>query len=106
MSLPETCPFCGSEGDLRNGEKWIAYTCITTIHAGHDARRLQSATCAGLERTRLIARVAELEARCKRLEEALENVINAGKPNQREHPSMWKAWLKARLVMEAKEDKP
>ena len=99
MSLPETCPFCGSGVDLRNGEKWVGYTCITTIHAGHDARRMQSVTCAGLERTRLLARVAELErdleqakadraraamdarnplleelakleARCKRLEEA------------------------------------
>lgn len=65
MNLPETCPFCGSFAELRNGEKWVGFTCITTIHAGHDARRLQSATCAGLERTRLLARVAELEARDK-----------------------------------------
>ena len=70
MNLPETCPFCGSGGELRNGEKWIGFTCITTIHAGHDARRLQSMTCAGLERTRLFARVASLEAENKSLRDA------------------------------------
>ena len=70
MSLPDKCPFCGSFAELRNGEKWVGFTCITTIHAGHDARRMQSITCAGFERTRLLARVEELEARCKRLEEA------------------------------------
>lgn len=69
MSLPETCPFCGSGGELRNGEKWVGYTCITTIHAGHDARRMQSITCAGFERTRLLARVAELEALAKQASE-------------------------------------
>lgn len=74
MSLPETCPFCGSEVDFRNAEKWVGFTCITTIHAGHDARRMQSVTCAGLERTRLLARVAELEDRCKRLEKAGDNL--------------------------------
>ena len=74
MSLPQTCPFCGSGVDLRNGEKWVGFTCITTIHAGHDARRMQSMTCAGLERTRLLASVAVLEARCKRLEEAARAV--------------------------------
>ena len=70
MTLPDECPFCGSGIELRNAEKWVGFTCITTIHQGQDARRLQSATCAGLERTRLLARVEELEARCKRLEEA------------------------------------
>lgn len=65
MNLPETCPFCGSGGELKNAEKWVGFTCITTIHAGHDARRFQSATCAGLERTRLLVRVAALEKREK-----------------------------------------
>ena len=75
MNPPETCPFCGSGSELRNGEKWVGYTCITTIHAGHDGRRLQSVTCAALERTRLLARLAALEARCKRLEEAGDAVL-------------------------------
>lgn len=69
MSLPETCPFCGSGSDMRNGEKWIGFTCITTIHSGHDGRRLQSVTCAGLERQRIAARLAELEAENKALRE-------------------------------------
>lgn len=70
MTLPETCPFCGSGGEFKNPEKWVGFTCMTTIHTAQDARRFQSLICAGLERTRLLARVAELEARCKRLEEA------------------------------------
>lgn len=75
MSLPQTCPFCGSFAELRNGEKWVGYTCITTIRAGHDARRMQSITCAGLERTRLLARVAELEARTREAEESNANAL-------------------------------
>lgn len=92
MSLPDKCPTClradrSSPASIlqsleRDVETWQA-----------EADRLASIA------DRLAARVAELE-------EALENVINAGKPNQREHPSMWQAWLKARLVMQAKEAKP
>lgn len=76
MNLPDKCPFCGAGiVVMENGEKcvsenWVAFECITSIHAGQDIRRTQSRECETAERIRLTARVAELEARCKRLEEA------------------------------------
>ena len=80
MSLPETCPFCGAgilvmAGGLecRNG-RWATFDCRTSIHAGQAERRTQSRTCEDAERARLAARVAELEARCKRLEDAARAV--------------------------------
>ena len=77
MSLPDTCPFCGAEPyttasgeQCRRGDRWVLFSCDTSIYAGQDLRRTQSRKCEDAERTRLAARVAELEARCKRLEEA------------------------------------
>ena len=76
MNLPETCPFCGAGVlvmaggfECRNG-RWVTFDCRTSIHAGQAERRTQSRTCEDAERARLAARVAELEARVKRLEEA------------------------------------
>ena len=76
MSLPDRCPFCGAGilvmaggFECRNG-RWATFDCRTSIHAGHAERMTQSRTCVDAERARLVARVAELEARCKRLEEA------------------------------------
>ena len=76
MNLPDKCPFCGAGiVVMENGEKcvsenWVAFQCITSIHAGQDIRRTQSGGCETNERIRLTARVEELEARIKRLEDA------------------------------------
>jgi len=69
MSLPETCPFCGCFGELKSADRWVGFTCMTTIHAGQDARRMQSLTCAGLERKRLDVRLAAMEAEVKQARE-------------------------------------
>lgn len=80
MSLPETCPFCGSGVFTnfcgQNGwkETWVAYECHTWVFADRDRANNQSNLCISRERARLAARVAELEARCKRLEEAAREV--------------------------------
>lgn len=72
MSLPETCPFCGAEpyitasgNQCRGGDRWVLLSCGTSIYAGQDLRRTQSRKCEEAERTRLAARVAELEAENK-----------------------------------------
>lgn len=77
MSLPETCPFCGTDphttasgNQCRGGDRWVLFSCGTSIYAAKDLRRTQSRKCEDAERARLAARFAELEARCKRLEEA------------------------------------
>lgn len=78
MSIPETCPFCGAEPyttasgeQCRGGDRWVLFSCDTSIYAGQDARRMQSLTCAGLERKRLDVRLAELEAENKALKERI-----------------------------------
>lgn len=75
MNLPETCPFCGAEPYItasgeqcRGGDRWVLFSCDTSIYAGQDLRRTQSRKCEDAERTRLTARVAELEADSKRLD--------------------------------------
>ena len=81
MSLPDKCPFCGAGVlvlaggfECKNGQ-CVTFDCRTWIHAGQtDERRTQSSTCEDAERARLAARVAELDARCKRLEEAARAV--------------------------------
>ena len=82
MSLPETCPFCRAGVALNYaGRKQIydmrvEYECQTVIVDAHDRHRWQSDQCEksqkaqAVDRVReLAARVAELEARCKRLDE-------------------------------------
>ena len=83
MSLPDKCPFCGAGVlvmaggfECRNG-RWVTFDCRTSIHAGQAERRTQSRTCEDAERASLAARVAELEARCKRLEEAGNHMLEA-----------------------------
>ena len=78
MNLPETCPFCGAGilvmaggFECRNG-RWATFDCRTSIHAGQAERRTQSRTCEDAERTRLVARVAELEAENKTLRNRAE----------------------------------
>lgn len=73
MNLPDKCPFCGAGilvmaggFECRNG-RWATFDCRTSIHAGQAERRTQSRTCEDAERTRLAARVAELEAENKAL---------------------------------------
>ena len=71
MNLPDTCPFCGAGVFTnfcgQNGwkEKWVAYECHTWIFMDRDRANNQSNLCIASERTRLAARVAELEAREK-----------------------------------------
>ena len=104
MSLPETCPFCGAGVFAnfcgQNGwkENWVAYECHTWIFMDRDRANNQSNLCIASERTRLAARVAELEEanrsnrvvmgglsavvdawkdHCKRLEEAGDNMLEA-----------------------------
>ena len=76
MSLPETCPFCGAEPyttasgeQCRRGDRWVIFSCDTSICAGQDLRRTQSRKCEDAERARLAARVAELEALAKQARE-------------------------------------
>ena len=76
MSLPDKCPFCGAEPyttvsgeQCRGGDRWVLFSCDTSIYAGQDLRRTQSRKCEDAERTRLAARVAELEAREKQARE-------------------------------------
>ena len=83
MSLPQTCPFCGAgiaitaDGMARMSQRRVEFGCGTNIGRVADARRFQSVECEVRERTRLAARVAELEARCKRLEEAGNHMLEA-----------------------------
>lgn len=80
MNLPDKCPFCGAGiVVMENGEKcvsknWVAFQCITSIHAGQDIRRTQSRGCETAERIRLTARVAELEARYERLRQLADEL--------------------------------
>lgn len=75
MNLHDKCPFCGAGiVIMENGEKcvsenWVAFECITSIHAGQDIRRTQSRECETSERVRLTARVTELEAQIKVLQD-------------------------------------
>ena len=71
--IPETCPFCGAEAHGMSGT-WVTFRCHTMTQTVADHRQFQSRTCEDAERARLAARVAELEARCKRLEEAARAV--------------------------------
>lgn len=80
MSLPETCPFCGASVHVMEDGKecrsgvWVTFDCHTSLQTVADPRRFQSSECEVRERLRLAARVAELEARCKRLEKAAREV--------------------------------
>lgn len=82
MNLPDKCPFCGAGVFLMADGRvckdpdgsWIVFSCDTALHAGQGIRRTQSRHCEKVERDRLLARVAELEARCKRMEEALVSI--------------------------------
>lgn len=75
MSLPDKCPFCGAgvhvmeDGKACKSQRWVEFECYTSIHAVAP-RPSRSPNCKDAERDTLAARVAELEARCKRLEEA------------------------------------
>lgn len=114
MSTIDLCPTCLRPATLRKASEID----IQSRQAEADrinafADSLEAAVCDAIGVDPVAVRLAALEAenkglaaRVAELEEALENIINAGKPNQRDHPSMWKAWLKARLVMKAKEAKP
>ena len=68
MNLHDKCPFCGAGEEGRNSI-WVTFDCHTTMHTDGESRRFQAPECKDAERTRLAARVAELEARCKRLDE-------------------------------------
>ena len=76
MSLPDKCPLCcahvlvGWDGKQRKSERSATFECHTSIYAGQAPRQTQSRWCEVRERQHLAARVTELEARCKRLEEA------------------------------------
>ena len=83
MNLPDKCPFCGAGIHImKNGEKcvakdWVTFECQTWIRDGLPVRSTQSRQCEEVERltaksqlSAARARVAELEARCKRLETA------------------------------------
>ena len=76
MSLPDKCPFCGAARKAYWPGVCYDYTCGTSIHTKRDARRNQSHTCKEAERATLAARVAELEERCKRLEEAGDAIVD------------------------------
>ena len=81
MNLPDKCPFCGAGVSAtgygsKRSERWVSFDCFTQVFAC-DPRPTQSESCKSAERARLAARVAELEARCKRLEEAGDNMLEA-----------------------------
>ena len=78
MNLPETCPFCGAgiaitaDGMARMSQRRVEFGCGTNIGRVADARRFQSVECEVRERTRLSARVAELEVENKNLSNRAE----------------------------------
>ena len=65
MNLPDKCPFC----DAGPGQYVNNYLCGTFLRPNVASRVHQTKVCLVSERARLSTRVAELEARCKRLEE-------------------------------------
>ncbi len=80
------CPHCGAAtatkedgSPCRNhGGSWVAFECLTSIHAGHNARACQSIPCEKAERERLTLELttlrtanAALVERVKRLEGAI-----------------------------------
>lgn len=73
--IPDTCPHCRAgimivDGQPCRSETRATYGCWTTVEAGRDPRRKQSATCIVREPDSLRARVRELEERVERLVEA------------------------------------
>ena len=78
MNLPETCQFCGAGVNERSPHgRWVTFKCYSWALKDNDPRHNQSQWCEKAERARLAARVAELEARVKRLEAAGDNMLEA-----------------------------
>lgn len=89
MSLPDKCPFCGAgvalnyAGRQLISDTRVVYECQTVIVDAHDRHRWQSDQCEKSQKAQAVdrvrdleARVAELEARCKRLEEAGDAIVD------------------------------
>lgn len=108
MSLPDKCPFCGAsvlvmeDGKECRSGSWVTFGCFTMIGNGIDGRKFKSRTCEDAERARLAARVAELEAHIKRLEEAGDAMAdwNMNERNLGCDPELAHKW------QQAKEAKP
>lgn len=80
MSLPDKCPFCGAaiavgdDGKKRVADLCVIFDCGSGFHELMDPIRTRSRAC------KAITRVTELEARCKRLEEAGDAIAKAASP--------------------------
>ena len=77
MNLPETCQFCGAGVNERSPHgRWVTFKCYSWALKDNDPRHNQSQWCEKAERARLAASVAELEARCRRMEEIGDMIVD------------------------------
>lgn len=76
MNLPDKCPFCGAgvRAVKDANQRWVEFKCFSMIGDVGGEFQYRSPICRHAELSAAKARVTELEARCKRLEEALSNV--------------------------------
>ena len=76
MNLPDKCPFCGAGvRAVKDGnQRWVEFECFSTIGDVGGEFQHRSPICRHAELNAAKARVAELEARCKRLEKAGDNL--------------------------------
>jgi hypothetical protein len=103
--LPDSCPFCEAAVTTMSDGKpcrasdgaWVAYECLTSLHAGQDQRISQSRPCEAAERARLITEVQTLRTANAAL---VERVITAELVLSDPH-ALWANWLRGTVQLPA-----
>lgn len=103
--LPDTCPFCAaavttmSNGKLCRSDEglWVAFECLTSIHAGQDQRTCQSRPCEAAERTRLTTEVDTLRT----ANAALVERVHAAELILTDPHALWANWLRGTVQLPA-----